>query len=203
MNHIDAIVGSAKGALGFIMRTLKHKFSIDAAKLLYVTLVRSKLEYACVIWNPFHDVHCDKIESVQKQFLIYALRSIFQRDENYVLPPYEFRCNVLNLHPLWRRRAQYSIFLIYDLLLGISKSSTLRERINYTRLQYDVNQRSMRNVELIRVNGARTDYSYYQPFNVACRNFNLVRAQFMESESRNAFRKNVFALENVKLKSKL
>ncbi|XP_055306822.1 uncharacterized protein LOC129571079, partial [Sitodiplosis mosellana] len=42
-NHIDTTVASAYGALGFIKRTLKHKFTIESAKLLYCALVRSKL----------------------------------------------------------------------------------------------------------------------------------------------------------------
>lgn len=56
------------------------------------------------------------------------------------------------------------------------ESDTLGDEINYTRLQYDPDQRNMRNTELIRIEINRTNYAHNQPFNKACRNFNLVRS---------------------------
>ena len=195
--HRNTIIASAKAALWFVMRTLKNKFSINSAKILYCSLVRSKLEYCSVVWNPYQKCHSDSIESIQKKFLIWALREIYQRDENYVRPPYEMRCSFLNLHPLWRRRIHFAIFLIFDLLHFRIESDTLRNRINYTRLQYDPDQRYLRNNELIRIDVNRSNYAHNQPFNVACRNFNLVRSQFFESASRNIFKKNVNQMESV------
>ena len=86
--------------------------------------------------------------------------------------------------------------MIYDILHLRIESNSLRNRINYTRLDYDPNQRNLRNTELIRINANRTDYAHNQPFNVACRNFNKVRYQFLESESRSIFRKNVNSIED-------
>lgn len=196
IKHIQTVVASAKGALGFIKRTLKNKFTIASAKMLYFALVRSKLEFASVVWQPYHDCYVNRIESVQKDFVIWSLRAIFQRDENYRLPEYELRCKYLKIQTLLRRRINDSIFLIYDLLLGNLISNALRERIDYTRLQYDPNQRILRNTDLIRMETFRTDYVHYQPFYVACRNFNKIRQQFFESCSRAVFRKNVIRVEN-------
>ncbi|RYE02592.1 MAG: hypothetical protein EOP33_10020 [Rickettsiaceae bacterium] len=114
VKHIQTVVASAKGALGFIKRTLKNKFTIESAKMLYFALVRSKLEFASVVWQPFHDIYIRKIESVQKDFVIWSLRAIYQRDENYVLPPYELRCDFMKIQTLLRRRINDSIFFIYD-----------------------------------------------------------------------------------------
>jgi hypothetical protein len=201
--HRRTIIAKAKAVLWFVKRTLKNKFSINAAKILYCALVRSILEYCTVVWNPYCVSHSDSIESIQKQFLLWALREVYQRDENFVLPAYEMRCQFLDLHPLWRRRIQFAVFLIYDLLHLKLQSDSLRSRINYTRMQYDPNQRNLRNVELIRIDVNRTDYAHNQPFNVACRNFNLVRSQFFESSSRNVFRKNVNQMESNIFKAKL
>jgi len=194
--HIEAIIASAKGALGFIKRTLKNKFTIASAKLLYCALVRSRLEYASIVWQPYHRIHSDSIESIQKSFIIWALRAIFQRDANYRLPPYQFRCDFLNIQPLWRRRINASIFFIYDLLLGNIVSRALREKIDYTRQQYNANQRNLRNSDLIRISIFRSEYAHSQPFYVACRLFNKVRQQFLESATRQIFRRRIVEIDN-------
>ncbi|RYE13173.1 MAG: hypothetical protein EOP45_21630, partial [Sphingobacteriaceae bacterium] len=123
VKHIQTVVASAKGALGFVKRTLKNKFTIESAKMLYFALVRSKLEFASVVWQPYHDCYVNRIESVQKDFVIWSLRAIFQRDENYRLPEYELRCKYLKIQTLLRRRINDSIFFIYDLLLGKVENS--------------------------------------------------------------------------------
>lgn len=132
----------------------------------------------------------------RKNFVIWALRAIYQRDENYRLPPYQFRCEFLNIQALWRRRINASIFFIYDLLLGKIVSRALREKIDYTRQQYDANQRNLRNSDLIRVLTFRSEYAHNQPFYVACRLFNKMRQQFFESASRQMFRRRIVEVDN-------
>lgn len=97
--HRNTVIASAHAALWFVKRTLRNKFMINAAKILYCSLVRSKLEY-CSAWNPYQISHSNSIESIQKKFLLWSLKETYQRDENYVLPPYEMRCSYLNLLPL-------------------------------------------------------------------------------------------------------
>ena len=135
----------------------------------------------------------------KKNFVIWSLGAIYQRDENYVLPSYELRCDCLKIQTLLRRRINDSIFFIYDILLCNLVSSALREKIEYTRQQYDANQRVLRSTELIRIETFRAEYLHNQPFYVACRNFNKIRQQFMESCSRAVFRKNVIRVENAVL----
>ena len=195
-NHIETIEASARAALGFIKRTLKNKFTIDTAKMLYFALVRSKLEYASVVWHPYHQSYIDKIESIQKGFVIWSLREIYQRDNNFRLPSYEFRCNNLNIQPLWRRRINASVFLIYDLLLEKLICDALRHKIEYTRRLDNRNRRNVRNSDLVRIEVFSTDYARMQPFILACRNFNKVRQTFLESASRKIFIRNVVNLEN-------
>ena len=85
VKHIQTVVASVKGALGFVKRTPKNKFTIASAKMLYYALVRSKLEFASVVWQPFHDIYIRKIESVQKDFVIWSLRTVYQSIGVYVL----------------------------------------------------------------------------------------------------------------------
>lgn len=129
--------------------------------------------------------HSNSIESIKKKCLLWALNAIYQRYENYKLPSYEMRCRFLDFHPLWSRRVHSSIFLLYELLNLSIESNSLRNRINYTRLQNDPNQRILRSTELIGIDTNTSDYGHNQPFIVACRNFNFIRSQFFESSSRN------------------
>ena len=149
-----------------------------------------------MVWHPYHQSYIDKIESIQKKFVIWTLREIYQRDANFRLPPYEFRCNNLNIQPLWRRRVNASVFLIYDLLLEKLICEALRNKIVYTRTLNNRNQRTVRNSDLVKIETYHTEYARMQPFVVACRNFNRVRQSFLESASRRIFVRNVVNLEN-------
>jgi len=54
-------------------------------KLLFTSLVRPNLEYCFSVWSPQYQVHIGRIESVQKQFLLFALRGL-NWDQNVRLP---------------------------------------------------------------------------------------------------------------------
>lgn len=84
VNHIDVITASAHATIGFIKRTFKNKFTVKSAKILYCALVRSKLEYASVVFGiPHHRVNSNRIESIQKDFVIWTLR--FKSKETKIL----------------------------------------------------------------------------------------------------------------------
>lgn len=71
--HIEFVTSKAYSMLGFIKRICKQFTSIEALKSVYFAHVRSYLEYASVVRHPYQLVHMNKIESIQKKFLIYAL----------------------------------------------------------------------------------------------------------------------------------
>ena len=75
--HIESITNSALRTLGFIVRNTNEVFNIDCLKLLFYTLVRSKLEYCCVIWSPHHQVYVNLIENVLRKFCMFAYFKIF------------------------------------------------------------------------------------------------------------------------------
>jgi len=51
-DHIDQVAAKASRKLGFIRRNLRGA-PVDCKKLAYVTLVRSGMEYASIIWHPY------------------------------------------------------------------------------------------------------------------------------------------------------
>jgi len=68
--HITSTVNKAMSVLGFIKRWSKEFDDPCTTKLLFTSLVRSNIEYCSSVWSPQYHVHIDRIESVQKQFLL-------------------------------------------------------------------------------------------------------------------------------------
>jgi hypothetical protein len=48
--------------LGIIKRLAGEFRDLYTLKILNVSLVRSKLEYACCVWQPFYSVYIDRID---------------------------------------------------------------------------------------------------------------------------------------------
>lgn len=68
-DHYNTIIHRANNMLGFIKRFSYNFEDPYTIKTLYISYVRSILEYCSVVWSPFRITHIDRIESVQKQIL--------------------------------------------------------------------------------------------------------------------------------------
>ena len=64
--HVDRMVGKANRILGMLRRTFESR-EPKLWKELYVSLVRSHLEYALQAWNRHLQSELDKIERVQRR----------------------------------------------------------------------------------------------------------------------------------------
>lgn len=65
-NHIDYTIAKASKMLYFIRRNFKGA-STEVKETLYILHVRSILDYACIIWDPYQDYLIEKLEKVQNQ----------------------------------------------------------------------------------------------------------------------------------------
>lgn len=156
-------------ALSFVRRQCRNKINTETSKLLYTALVRFNLEFASTIWHPHATTQISSIESVQKQAVIFLRGDYINRSENnYVLPPYEIRCNSLILTTLIRRRINAAVIFIHKIISGKIISPTLRNE-----LILNTGTRSIRRPEFIRLKHYRTERALFSPFNMACRAFNL------------------------------
>jgi hypothetical protein len=91
--HIDSVVNKGSTMFGFIKRLSREFRDPYTLKVLYVTYVRSKLEYANSVWQPFYVIHIkNRIERIQEKFIKHALRK-FRWNVNLDLPPYENRAD--------------------------------------------------------------------------------------------------------------
>lgn len=111
--HLEYMKKKADTMMAFVRRECYNSFNIDIAKTLYSSLVRSNLEFASVIWKPYHSVHKQLIESTQKSAVIYFRGdNINRRDNGYVLAPYIDRCKELGLTTLCRKRVNADVLFI-------------------------------------------------------------------------------------------
>ena len=71
------------------------------------------MEYGSVVWNPYELGDIAQIESIQKQFLLYALRGLGWRTDTYSLPSYESRLKLINLETLEFRRFKTDVLFAF------------------------------------------------------------------------------------------
>lgn len=57
--------------LGFVLRHCKQFRCPKTKIMLYNSLIRSGLEYCCVIWRPHYATHSLRLERIQKRFLFH------------------------------------------------------------------------------------------------------------------------------------
>ena len=105
--HISNIVESAKSQCGWILRTFHTRDRLPLMTL-WNSLVRSKLEYCCQLWNPLKkgDIQC--IEQVQRNYLrkISGMKSL----------SYWQQLKSLSIYSLERRRERYLIIYVWKII---------------------------------------------------------------------------------------
>ncbi|XP_075150556.1 uncharacterized protein B0403.1-like [Haematobia irritans] len=188
--HIEECVNKAMGVLGFIKRWSKEFVDPYLTKRLFTTLVRPILEYACVVWSPSYRYYIDRVESVQKQFLIFALRGLGWNNL-YDLPPYSSRLLLIDLPSLERRRFMHGIVYLTKLIKGDTDSHYLTSKICY-----NVPNRLTRNFVLLKTDFCRHNYELFNPLNVLSRNYNSVYTLFSLSELIPAIKEIILKLDN-------
>ena len=103
------MTSDARRISGWVLRAFKTR-EVKAMLILYKSLVRSKLEYCCPIWDTPKISDIQKVEAVQRQF---TKRIDGMRDLSY----WE-RLKKLNLYSMQRRRERYSIIMIWKMANG-------------------------------------------------------------------------------------
>lgn len=164
--HVTMTVNKANGILCFIKRWAKEFNDPYVTKKLYISLVRPILEYASVIWDPQYNVYINKIESVQKQFLLFCLRTL-RWNPDIVLPPYRSRLALLSLSTLKTRRIISNIMFFLNLIHGNIDSSNLLAEINI-----NIPNRHLRSYVPLHVFFNRSNYANFDPLRRICAEIN-------------------------------
>jgi hypothetical protein len=76
-SHVDNLFSECIKLLGLI-RSITYRFSsLECLYVLYFTLVRSRLEYASVVWNSVTSTDANKLERIQQKFAFVCLYRFF------------------------------------------------------------------------------------------------------------------------------
>lgn len=164
--HISAVTAKSFAMLGFIRRNTACFNDVQVLKTLYCSLVRSILENAAPVWAPFHAVHQQRLERVQRSFVRFAARLLPWNDPT-TMAPYEDLCALLSLPTLVRRRTFLQRLFVFDTLQNNIDCPDILENI-----RLHAPARRFRESYLIRIQGHRTAYGHNNPLDACCRKFN-------------------------------
>lgn len=186
-SHVDKIVNDSRRVLGFVKRRAKEFDDPYVTKSLYQSLVRSKLEYASVVWNTSGKTRSARIESVQKQFLLFALRNLGWRTDTYVLPSYTDRLKLLNMQTLEKRRSNYDTMFAFDLLRKNIKCEPLSSKM---KLNHQI-PHVLRRRRLLHVSIHHRAYTSDEPISRISTAFNGTSHLYNDDISRASFKKKI------------
>lgn len=184
--HIDYVISKSMSMLGFIKRICYNFSNTNCLKSIYYAHVRSHLEFASEIWSPEQDTYKRRIESVQKQFVLFVLRRTYNRFNYDTMPPYHFRCKLLNICPLNIRREHSMSIFVFDVLTNKINCPFILER-----LYLSAPNRLLRNSNMLSIPFCRTRYAQQEPIIRMSRHFNAVAHLFDYNISRQRFLLNL------------
>lgn len=116
-NHISKLAVDSFKKLGFVTRNCRDFTNISAIKLLYTSLIRSKLESSACVWNPHEVTYTLMVEKVQKRFL----RFLYKRVYGYYpfMYPTKYLQGTLGFNSLETRRLSEQMVIICRIIRGL------------------------------------------------------------------------------------
>ncbi|XP_075151001.1 uncharacterized protein LOC142225113 [Haematobia irritans] len=111
--------------LGFIKRNCGDFSDPNTWKIVYTAYVRSRVEYASIVWDPRCNNQIARIERVQRVFVEYALKSLPISCPS----SYFSNCLLLGLQSLEDRRKVQSALFVFDLINNVIDCPDLLLRI--------------------------------------------------------------------------
>ena len=108
--HINIMVDNARRIASWVLSVFADR-SAKTMLTLYKSMVRSRLEYCCPLWNPLRIGDIQQIEGVQRT-LTSKIRGCEKLD-------YHERLKHLGLFSLQRRRERYIIIHVWKTLNGL------------------------------------------------------------------------------------
>ena len=166
--------------LNILYRTCRDITDISTKKLLYIAWVRSRLEYASVVWSPQTKRNINNLEQVQRRATRFILGRDYSENE---------RLSKLNLLPLQYRREINDLVFFFKCFKNIYKLNIF----NYVSFRSCI--KPLRNVDhlTLDVPFSRTDVFKNSFFIRICRLWNELPLSIRESTSLSIFRNNLLA----------
>ena len=125
--HISTIAEDGRKMLGWVLSVFKDRSQLTMLTL-FKSMVRSKLEYSCPLWDPSSLSDIKQLEQIQRLFTskIYGCKNMTYWD----------RLKHLKLQSLQRRRERYIIIHTWKILNNITDNDvgiTFQDEDNLTR----------------------------------------------------------------------
>ena len=114
-DHISRVCSTARQQLGLLHRQFYGDSNTTTLRVLYITQVRSHLEYAIPVWDPHLSKDTEALESVQR--FASKMYTKLWREVSY-----EDRLKLMNIETLQSRRQQLKLCYLYKILNGQSYS---------------------------------------------------------------------------------
>ncbi|KAK3095084.1 hypothetical protein FSP39_010107 [Pinctada imbricata] len=130
--HINKITNRANSILGFLRRNLKY-CSKSLKETAYISLVRSILDYASVVWDPYQRKDVDQLEGIQRR----AARFVCNDYSRY--SSVSKMMEKLKWRPLADRRRDLRLVLLYKIvhdLVAIPADSLFEYNTRSSRTQH-------------------------------------------------------------------
>lgn len=164
--HIESQITNCYKLLGFLIRTSKDFRDVDTLKTLFNAMIRTKLEYGALIWNPIYTYQIKNIEFIQKKFLKYCYWK--QREEKYE-GSYDNLLEFFKMVPLEKRRNECDMMFLYKIINHVVDDPNLLQEINI-----NVPNFNTRKILTFRCKNVKTNYHLNSPLIRICTNFNKI-----------------------------
>lgn len=155
VEHIAHTSSAALKLLGFVIRNTKLFKTTKPLDVLYSSLIRSKLEYAVLIWFPIYDKHNYAIEGVQSKYLKCKY---FREKDEYLWHCRQFLNSYYNMPTLESRRQMVCLLHLYDILNNNIDNPEILGLINFK-----IPRRNSRNCHTFQYDVPRTNCLYHAP----------------------------------------
>ena len=115
--HVNEIIKTSYKNLGFITRNSREFTDIGGLMLLFNALVKSKLEYASIVWQPGYNIYTDSLENIQRRFLkflSYKLDGVYPP----IGIPHRQLLDRFSVPSLCERRTVHSLIFLSKLIMN-------------------------------------------------------------------------------------
>lgn len=187
--HSDLVTSKSSSALGFVKRFSREIEDKSTLKAINSAFVRSNLDYASTVWINIPSIKSTMIESIQKRFTMFAFRQYPNTTNNYQISSYVDRLSDLNMTKLSRRRINFALLLLYDLITDQIHCPFVKGLF-----YINPNPHNFRNAELFRICNFDLSMNANAPITQMCKYANLIKTVFTDSVNRNDFKRKLIIL---------
>jgi hypothetical protein len=78
--HVDYSFSQSVRMLGLLQNIIYSFSTLDSIRILYLTPVRPKLEYASIVWNSIKSTDAKQLEGIQQKFVAQSQNHFFTLD---------------------------------------------------------------------------------------------------------------------------